>query len=248
MLRHIRFRIKSGPNRGLRWSLASSGRGYRTGRFESGRIQALHSLVKQGDQVWDIGAHKGYVSMALSRIVGAEGSVTAFEPSQENLWFLRKHIEWNALTNVQVIPVAVSDSDGSAQFGGRGSSVTFRLGRGSEQVRVATLKSLTKEKGLPPPDVLKIDVEGNEGAVLRGAGDLLTDRMLVFISVHSHSAYEECRDILLARRYRLHESREMAKRLADPTSHWGADHELIAVGDGRGASEEVVRSLPLFAD
>ena len=84
--------------------------------------------------------------------------------------------------------------------------------------------------------------------MLRGAGDLLTDKMLLFISVHSHSAYNECRDFLSARRYRLHESVEMAKRLADPTSHWGADHELIAVGDRRGVSEEVVRSLPLFAE
>ncbi len=247
VLRHIPLRIRSGPNHGLRWSLASSGRGYRTGRFESGRIQALSSLVNLGDRVWDIGAHKGYVSMALSRIVGEEGGVTAFEPSRENLWFLRKHIEWNALTNVQVLPVAVSDSDGSARFGGRGSSVTFRLGQGSEQVRVATLKSLTKEEGLATPDVLKIDVEGNEGAVLRGAGDLLTGEMLLFISIHSHSAYHECRDFLSARGYRLHESVEMAKRLADPTSHWGADHELIAVGNGRGVSEEEVQSLPLFA-
>ncbi|MCK5653082.1 MAG: FkbM family methyltransferase [Gemmatimonadetes bacterium] len=247
VLRHIPLRIRSGPNRGLKWSLASSGRGYRTGRFESGRIQALRSLVSHGDRVWDIGAHKGYVSMALSRSVGEEGSVTAFEPSQENLWFLRKHIEWNALTNVRIFPVAVSDVDGSGRFGGRGSSVTFRLGQGSESVRVATLRILAKEEGLSPPDVLKIDVEGNEGAVLRGAGDLLTDEMLLFISVHSRSAYDKCRDLLLARRYRLHESVELAKRLADPASHWGADHELIAVGDGRRASEGVVRSLPLFA-
>ena len=248
MLRHIPVRIRSGPNRGLRWSLASSGRGYRTGRFESERIEAFNSLVSEGDRIWDIGAHKGYVSMALSRIVGMEGSVTAFEPSRENLWFLRKHIEWNALANVQTIPVAVSDFDGSAQFGGRGSSVTFRLGRGSEQVRVATLKSLTEEEGLLPPDVLKIDVEGSEGAVLRGAGDLLTDDLLMFISIHGHAAYEECRDLLLAHRYRLFESVEMAKRIADPTSHWGADHDLIAVGGGRGVSAEVIRSLPLFAE
>ncbi len=84
--------------------------------------------------------------------------------------------------------------------------------------------------------------------MLRGAGDLLTDEMLLFISVHSRSAYDECRDLLLARRYRLHESVELAKRLADPASHWGADHELIAVGDGRGVSEEAIRRLPLFAE
>lgn len=227
--------------------MASSGRGYGSGRFESERMEVLRLLLRPGDEVWDIGAHKGFVSMALSRFVGEEGRVTAFEPSQQNLWYLRKHIEWNALTNVRIFPVAVSDSDGSAQFGGRGSSLTFRLGQGSERVRVATLRSLTKEEGLFPPDVLKIDVEGNEAAVLRGAGDLLTDEMLLFIAVHSRSAYDECREFLSARRYRLHESAELAKRLADPASDWGGDPELIAVGDGREASEGVVRSLPLFA-
>jgi len=248
VLRHIPLRIRSGPNRGLRWSLASSGRGYVTGRFESERITTLLSLVSQGDRVWDIGAHKGYVSMALSRTVGDEGGVTSFEPSQENLWFLRKHIEWNGLSNVRIFPTAVGELDGSERFGGSGSSLTFRLGQGLEHVRVATLDGLTKEEGLSPPNVLKIDVEGSEGAVLRGTGDLLTDEMLLFISVHSHSACDECRDFLSARGFRLHESVEMAKRLSDPASHWGSDHDLIAVGDGRGVSEAAARSLPLLAD
>ena len=172
LVRHMPVRIRSGPNQGLKWSLASSGRGYRAGRFETGRIQALHALVSPGDQVWDIGAHKGYVAMALARRVGPTGSVVAFEPSGTNLWFLRTHIDWNELTNVRILPVAVSDRDGHDQCGGQGSSITF---------------------------------------------------------------------------YRLYESTALAEHLANPSLHWGADHELLAVGPKHPATEEVIESLPCFA-
>jgi FkbM family methyltransferase len=207
----------------------------------------LHSLVNPGDHVWDIGAHKGYVSMALARRVGPSGSVVSFEPSAANLWFIRKHIEWNALGNVRILPVAVSDHDGEEPFGGQGSSVTFRLGRGSDRVRVATLQSLNVEEGLATPAVMKIDVEGSEGAVLSGAGDLLSERTLLFISVHGRSCYDECHAVLSERGFRLYESRALAERLADPSLHWGADHELLAVGVQHGASEELIRGLALFA-
>ena len=124
--------------------------------------------MRPGDGVWDIGAHKGYVSLALARAVGDEGRVVAFEPSTTNLWFLRKHIAWNAVSNVRVLPLAVSDRDGEGAFGGPGSSITFALDQGSERVRVATLESLREEEELSPPNLIKIDVEGAEGAVLRG--------------------------------------------------------------------------------
>ena len=246
LLRRFPFRIASGPNEGLKWSLASSGRGYRSGRFEVGRVEALRALVSPGDHVWDIGAHKGYLSMALARRVGRSGSVVAFEPSRVNLWFLRKHVDWNALANVRILPVAVSDREGEEQFGGRGSSVTFRLGQGSERVRVATLRSLQAEEALPPPDVIKIDVEGTEGAVLRGAGDLRTEEMLLLLSIHDRSCYEECRALLVERGYRLYPSVALAERLARPDLDWGADHELLAVGSKNPVDRDLIEELGLF--
>jgi FkbM family methyltransferase len=247
LIRAVPVRIRAGPNRGLRWTLASSGRGYLSGRYESERLHALLLLVRPGDHVWDIGAHKGYVAMALARKVGSAGSVTAFEPSAANLWFLRKHLAWNGVVNVRVVPVAVSDRNGQDRFGGRGSSVSYRLGGGAEQVRVATLRSLVEEEGLSTPNVLKIDVEGSEAAALRGAGDLLSQEMLLFVSIHSRSAYDACRQLLAGRGYRLYESHAMAKRSADPSLEWGADHELMAVGQQMSISEQLIRDLPLFA-
>ncbi len=185
--------------------------------------------------------------MALARRVGREGSVVTFEPSGTNLWFLRRHTLWNALTNVHVLGVAVSDREGHEQFGGRGSSITFRLGQGGERVRVATLRSLQTEEALQAPDLIKIDVEGSEGAVLRGAGDLLTEEMLLFISIHGRSCYDDCHGVLSARGYRLYASTALAERLADPTLHWGADHELLAVGPKNPISADLVEALALFA-
>ncbi len=238
----------AGPNAGLRWSLASSGRGYRSGCFEVDRLEALSALVNPGDQVWDVGAHKGYVAMALARRVGPSGSVTAFEPSAANLWFLRRHIAWNAVSNVSVLPVAVTDREGRESFGGEGSSITFRLGEGRESVRTATLRTLWAEEGLRVPDVIKIDVEGNEGAVLRGAGDLLTDEMLLFISIHSRTCYDECQAVLSEREFRLYPSTALSERLSDPERHWGADHELLAVGRRNSMSADTVERLPLFGN
>lgn len=247
LLRHVPVRIRSGPNQGLRWSLASSGRGYGSGRFEASRIQALLALVSPGDRFWDLGAHKGYLAMAMARRVGPSGSVVAFEPSGTNLWFLRRHIDWNALTNVRILPVAVSDRDGHDQFGGRHSSLTFRLGQGSDRVRVATLQSLKVEERLSPPDIMKIDVEGSEAAVLRGAGDLLSEETLLYISIHGRSCYDECHAVLSERGYRLYESTALAERLANPSLRWGGDHELLAVGPRHPATEESIKGLPCFA-
>ena len=240
-MRNIRVDIKTGPNRGLKWSVASQGRGYGSGRFEAERIEALRDLARPGDRVWDIGAHKGYVAMAMARRVGWAGSVVAFEPSDANLWFLRRHLEWNGLADVRVLPVAVSDRDGHDRFGGRGSSMTFRLGGGNDTVRVATLETLKAEERLAQPDLIKIDVEGNEGAVLRGAGGVLTSCALLFISVHGRSCYAECASLLSGRGYRLFESKALARRLADPSLDWGGDHDLVAVGPEHPDPEQVVR-------
>ncbi len=191
-------------------------------------MAAIIASLRPGDRVWDIGAHKGFVTMAAARTVGPGGSVTAFEPSSINLWFLRRHVAWNRLGNVTVVPVALSDHNGQALFGGKGSSIAFKLGTGDETVELRTIASLIEADGLAPPDVMKIDVEGSEAAVLRGAGEHLTGAKLIFISVHGRSLYDECRAILLDRGFRVEESPALAACLADPGGRWKEDPELLA--------------------
>ncbi|HET9948378.1 MAG TPA: FkbM family methyltransferase, partial [Longimicrobiales bacterium] len=149
LLGGVPVRIRGGVNRGRAWSLACLGRGYGSGRFGRDRLEALAALVREGDVVWDVGAHKGFVALAASSMVGARGTVVAVEPAEVNLAFLRRHLAWNRLENVRVVDAALADAPGAAAFGGTGSSVAFRIGVGPATVRVETIERLV-EAGLPP--------------------------------------------------------------------------------------------------
>lgn len=242
----LRWPVRAGPNQGLVWSLASAGRGYLSGRFEDRRVRSLLELARAGDRVWDVGAHKGYITLALSRAVGLGGRVVAIEPAAANLALLRRHLRWNRIDNVEVVRAAISDRPGEGLFGGSGSTLAFQLGRGDETVRVATLAELTEQDGFEPPELLKIDTEGNEAAALRGAGAWLEAVGVLCIAVHSRALHQECSVLLRERGFVLHESADMSRRSADPAMPWGADHELIAAAPRRSLSTQALSRLPLM--
>ncbi|MGE0160999.1 MAG: FkbM family methyltransferase [Gemmatimonadales bacterium] len=242
----VRVRIRSGANRGLAWSLAALGRGYGSGRFGRDRIEALACVTRPGDVFWDIGAHKGFVTLAASRRVGPSGTVVAVEPARVNRHFLERHLRWNRVANVRVIAAALSDHEGVSPFGGHGSSVAFRLGHGPEEVTVRTLAALASDLALERrPSVLKIDVEGGEARVLRGAGPLLGGDQAVLISTHGREVYEECRAILEERDFRIFDSWEIAERRTEPTRPWSSDHDVLAIGAERELDEAAIGRLRL---
>jgi hypothetical protein len=113
---------------------------------------------------------------------------------------------------------------------------------------VRTFAGLAHELGLERrPGVLKIDVEGEEAAVLRGAGDLLGGDQSALISTHGRECYEACRSILETRGFTLFDSREIAERRADRTRPWSSDHDVLAIGPDRKVEEAHIRSLRLIA-
>lgn len=227
VLGHIPVRVRAGANAGLRWSLASAGRGAVAGTFEQERITAIARLLCPGQCVWDIGAHKGYVSLLAARAVRAGGHVYAFEPSRINLELLRRHARWNRADNLDVMPVALSDVEGSDRFGGPGSSITYRLGQGEDTVTVRTVDALLRD-GLRAPDLIKIDVEGNEGRVLAGARAALAGTPLLLVAIHSRSALAAVTDALAGTGYRLFLSPQLARNVHG--ADWAADPDLLALG------------------
>jgi FkbM family methyltransferase len=241
----VSLRVRSGPNRGRRWSIASAGRGALAGRFEEERVSAILELLRPGDCVWDIGAHKGYITMAAAGRVGAAGHVNAFEPAPPNLDALRRHVRWNQLSNVDVLPYAISADDGTSRFGGPGSSITYRLGQGEYDVTVRTIRSLL-EQGVRPPALVKIDVEGNEAQVLRGAAGALPRDSLVFIAVHSLEQYNACTAILKDMGWNVLVSPAVARILSHSPVAWRADPDILAVGPDRvpDASRPVAFTAP----
>lgn len=154
--------------------------------------------------MFDVGAHIGYYTLLFSRLVGPEGRVVAFEPSPRNLPVLRWHVARNGCANVQVEAVAVSDETGAARFAAGTGSGTGRLAEsGTVEVRTIRLDDYV-DAGGPMPDVLKIDVEGAELAVLRGAVGVLRDaRPAILLSTHGADVHRACIGLLREHGYEL---------------------------------------------
>lgn len=213
-------------------------------------------MVAPDDVFWDIGAHRGYATLLADSIIGERGEVHAFEPSTDNLWYLRAHLRWNAADRVTVHPTAVADVDGTADFGGEGSSVSHRLGGGSDTVRVRNVTGLVEDTGLQAPTFLKIDVEGAESRVLDGARGTLeslaedAERSLpaILVSVHSGPQLTACLDVLRALPYRLLGSSGLHAFMERLDASWHDDPDVLALPlDGR-RDPDVVRRTRWFRE
>jgi FkbM family methyltransferase len=196
--------ILRGPLRGTRWLLATR-INFFLGTYEPEQTEAFVGAVRAGAVVYDVGAHYGYYSLLASRLAGTAGRVIALEPSPRNLRVLRKHMELNRAANITVLETALSDHQGEAQFDNRaGSGVGHLSPEGPLTVKLTTLDLLASR--FPAPDVLKIDVEGAEEAVLTGGRETLArSRPVLFLSTHGPALAENCGRVLSALGYSLRE-------------------------------------------
>ena len=148
-------------------------------------LEAAKALVHPGDGVWDVGANVGLFSFAAASLSGDRGRVLAIEPDPWLCNLLRRSAELNASLPcaVSVLQVAVTDRTGDVilKIARRGRAANYLAGRepstqtggirNAIQVPSVTLDRLLDN--WPAPAVVKIDVEGAEDSVLRGAQRLL---------------------------------------------------------------------------
>jgi FkbM family methyltransferase len=125
--------------------------------------------------VLDVGANIGWHTINWARELPG-GRVHAFEPTPKTLELLRRNIAQNGLRNVEVVPLAVSDKSGSAKFyecedDAYNSLQDTKLKKviRSSDVTVTTLDEYAAESKLDSVALIKIDVEGFDTAVIRGA-------------------------------------------------------------------------------
>jgi len=162
-------RIRRGPLKGARFSVAS-GINFLKGAYERDKTEALMRTAAPGDVCYDVGAHIGYFSLVMSKIVGAAGQVYAFEARPRNAVFLRRHLAANDAANVAVVQAAVSRAGGTARFETRSGSGTGRLSdAGNIGVDTLALDEIVDGKAYRFPDFIKIDIEGGETDALLGA-------------------------------------------------------------------------------
>ncbi|MBI2133053.1 FkbM family methyltransferase [Candidatus Woesearchaeota archaeon] len=125
--------------------------------------------VKEGDVVLDIGAHVGYYTLMLARLVGDKGKVYAFEPEPSNFALLRKNVDVNGYGNVVLVNAAVSNKKGKVRLyvsdSNHGDHRIYPNGSSRHvEVDCVVIDEFVREK----VDFVKIDVQGAEGAVVEG--------------------------------------------------------------------------------
>lgn len=159
-------------------------------RKEPQTVTWLDTFVGPGDVLYDIGANVGAYTLVAAARVGATGHVYAFEPAFMNFHQLCRNVFLNRLdTNVTPLPAALSDTTGLGRFNYRDLTVGAALhaygvamdehGRAFTPAQTQALlgyrlDDLVAVFGLRPPTHLKLDVDGIEALVLRGARDTLT--------------------------------------------------------------------------
>jgi FkbM family methyltransferase len=173
-----------------------------TGVFDPGVSETLFRLIDAGDSVVDVGANVGYLTSLGAVRAGPAGSVTAFEPHPEVFGLLAANVErWQRddIATVDTRQVALSDRSGTAALNvgpqfhanmGLASIAEAGDGPAGEHVPVA-LERLDDVIGHGRIGMLKIDVEGHETSVLRGATKLLEDGRIRDLVFEDHEPYPD---------------------------------------------------------
>ena len=170
------------------------------GTYEPATVQELMRHVPAGGTFIDVGAHIGWYSLKAAKAVGPSGHVIAVEPNRETLTRLRDNIRASGVSSVvSVAPVACADSETTLTFyaashrntGESSLSAANASQEGaiaaSYPVRARRLDDIAREAGVNRVDAIKIDVEGAEFLVLRGAAEILDRyRPVVAVEVIDH--------------------------------------------------------------
>lgn len=155
------------------------------GEWCESEFELLLPFVRAGDTVVDVGANIGTHVVPFARAAGPGGRVIAFEPQGLSFHLLCANVAMNCLTNVQARQLAVGDAAGRInvpvippETNTNFAAVSLSAAGQGEEVEVITLDSL----GLSGCRLIKIDVEGMEDAVIRGARDTIAaHRPVLFV-------------------------------------------------------------------
>ncbi len=171
------------------------------GNLESSVQEAMLRHVPAGGVFYDVGANLGFFALLGAHMTGPDGRVLAFEPAPDNAAAIRHNAEVNGLLNVEVVEKAVAAAAGEGRLQVVDDQSWSKLEEygahpGTERVLDVPVIALDEEisaGALPPPDVVKIDVEGAEIAVLEGMARTLAEhRPAIICELHdTHREFVE---------------------------------------------------------
>src|SRR5580704_4473606 len=170
------WRLKLGPDLHLLTPKCGAGALiYYLGYSEPETARFVRQFLKPGMAFWDVGAHLGEYSLLASRLVGPSGHVEAFEPQSDTFAWLTANIRANYLANITPHESAVADTSQARRFTVVKEPSLSHLAVGEStgvSVSTTTLDDVMSTSGRTP-HMVKVDVEGAEMLVLRGAREVL---------------------------------------------------------------------------
>lgn len=183
--------LENGPRLFVDLSDHSIGLPIIRGQFEQSELAFVRATIRPGDHVLDLGAHIGFFAVHMAALVGPTGSVTAFEPFEENASLLERSIQENRFEPwLSLERAAVSKTSGTIHL-------TFALetlnsggafvvnangipdGHAVRSVRAVALDDLALRR---PIAFVKMDIEGAEPLALEGAARLVQEDRPIFLS------------------------------------------------------------------
>lgn len=181
------------------------------GEFSRVEADFFAQVCKPGDNVIEVGANIGAHTVGLAKMVGSQGNILAFEPQRIVFQTLCANISINSLTNVKCFQYAVGDINGQvlvpdlnhevkSNFGG--VSLIINTDCPKEYVQCVTLDSFIT---LPKLKLLKIDVEGMEANVIKGAQNIIKKlRPIIYTENDRKSKSEEIIRLIMGMDYSLY--------------------------------------------
>src|SRR5262245_53848072 len=144
------------------------------GEWADGEIVLFSNILKPGDNVVEAGANIGTHTLPLAKLVGPTGRVWALEPQQLVYQILCANLALNEIENVEPLHAAAGTMRGETLIPrvGYGTNINFgaiSTGAGTDKVPVVTID----EFGLKHCKLIKVDVEGHEIEVLKGAAQTI---------------------------------------------------------------------------
>jgi FkbM family methyltransferase len=172
--------------------------------WEPHLIEEFSRYVTRGSTVLDIGAHIGTLVVPLAKMVGPEGRVYAFEPQKKVFRELCYNLRVNGITNVSPLRVAASSRPGVIELEPvRAGDGGVGVGKGGEFVGARTIDSFD----LSNVSLIKIDVEGHEVDVLKGAVETVkSNHPVILIEIRREENFRAASQILKGLGYVLRKS------------------------------------------
>lgn len=200
----VKIRLNSFLHKGYWWHRK---------RREKLTMQLFSQLIRQGDEVAEVGGHIGFISTYFAALVGSNGKVFVFEPGSNNLPYIKKNISPHYAgvyaDQIELIEAAVSDTDGVAvlhedsltgqnnslveDFAGLEGNRLNSYVETSVSMRKVETKTLDRYFNLTRGvDFIKIDIEGHEWSAVQGGVELISQyqpKMMIEIQAARHELF-----------------------------------------------------------